>query len=93
LTVLVSVQGCRARLSTGRPRHIGSDADAEYKPTIRLLEGLRLARLLWSGKPVAPDADQWGHLWNEVKEIARTVGRDPNALTGAMYLTVVTEAT
>jgi hypothetical protein len=28
-------------------------------------------------------------LWNEVKEIARTVGRDPNALTGAMYLTVV----
>jgi alkanesulfonate monooxygenase SsuD/methylene tetrahydromethanopterin reductase-like flavin-dependent oxidoreductase (luciferase family) len=105
----------------------------------RLLEGLRLARLLWSGKPVdwdgrwkvehgilgpipysqggppiwiggslpasldragrffdgwlpiAPDADQWGHLWNEVKEIARTVGRDPNALTGAMYLTVVTD--
>jgi hypothetical protein len=28
-------------------------------------------------------------LWNEVKEIARTAGRDPNALTGAMYLTVV----
>jgi alkanesulfonate monooxygenase SsuD/methylene tetrahydromethanopterin reductase-like flavin-dependent oxidoreductase (luciferase family) len=102
----------------------------------RLLEGLRLARLLWSGKPVdwdgrwkvehgilgptpyrqggppiwiggslpasldragrlfdgwlpiAPDAAQWARLWNEVKEIARTARRDPNALTGAMYLTV-----
>ena len=30
-------------------------------------------------------------MWNEVKEIARTMGRDPNALTGAMYLTVVTD--
>ena len=105
----------------------------------RLLEGLRLARSLWSGKPVdwdgrwkvehgilgptpyrqggppiwiggslpasldragrffdgwlpiAPDADQWARLWNEVKEIARTAGRDPNALTGAMYLTVITD--
>jgi alkanesulfonate monooxygenase SsuD/methylene tetrahydromethanopterin reductase-like flavin-dependent oxidoreductase (luciferase family) len=103
----------------------------------RLLEGLRLARLLWSGKPVdwdgrwkvehgilgptpyrqggppiwiggslpasldragrffdgwlpiAPDADQWARLWKEVKEIARTAGRDPNALTGGMYLTVI----
>jgi hypothetical protein len=39
--------------------------------------------------PIAPDADQWARLWNEVKEIARTAGRDPNAVTGAMYLTVV----
>src|SRR5262245_38405823 len=102
----------------------------------RLLEGLRLARLLWSGKPVdwdgrwkveggilgptpyrqggppiwiggslpasldragrlfdgwlpiAPDADQWARLWKEVKEIARTAGRDPDALTGAMDVTV-----
>ena len=107
----------------------------------RLLEGLRLARSLWSGKAVdwngpvesrtrhpwpdtipsrrAPDldrrlvarnprsrgsllrrlaadradADQWARLWNEVKEIARTAGRDPNALTGAMYLTVITDET
>jgi alkanesulfonate monooxygenase SsuD/methylene tetrahydromethanopterin reductase-like flavin-dependent oxidoreductase (luciferase family) len=105
----------------------------------RLLEGLRLARLLWSGRPVdwdgrwkveqgilgptpyrqggppiwiggslpaslnragrffdgwlpiAPDADQWARSWNEVKEIARTAGRDPNALTGAMYVTVITD--
>jgi alkanesulfonate monooxygenase SsuD/methylene tetrahydromethanopterin reductase-like flavin-dependent oxidoreductase (luciferase family) len=47
----------------------------------RLLEGLRL--------PIAPNADHWARLWNEVKEIARTAGRDPNALTGAMYLTVI----
>ena len=107
----------------------------------RLLEGLRLARLLWSGKPVdwdgrwkvehgilgptpyrqggppiwiggslpasldragrlfdgwlpiAPNADQWARLWDEVKEIARTAGRDPNALTGAMYLTVAIRPT
>src|SRR5215469_13966546 len=102
----------------------------------RLLEGLRLARLLWSGKPVdwdgrwkvehgilgptphrpggppiwiggsllasleragrhfdgwlpiAPDAAQWGRQWKEVKDIASKAGRDPNALTGAMYLTL-----
>src|ERR1700730_1092067 len=39
----------------------------------------------------APDADQWARSWNEVKEIARTAGRDPNALTGAMYVTVITD--
>jgi alkanesulfonate monooxygenase SsuD/methylene tetrahydromethanopterin reductase-like flavin-dependent oxidoreductase (luciferase family) len=102
----------------------------------RLLEGLRLARSLWSGKPVdwdgrwkveravlaptphrpggppiwiggslpasieragrhfdgwlpiAPDAGQWGRQWREVKDIARAAGRDADALTGAMYLTV-----
>jgi alkanesulfonate monooxygenase SsuD/methylene tetrahydromethanopterin reductase-like flavin-dependent oxidoreductase (luciferase family) len=32
---------------------------------------------------------QWPRLWNEVKETARAAGRDPNALTGAMYLTVI----
>ena len=105
----------------------------------RLLEGLRLARSLWSGQPVdwdgrwkvehgvlgptphrlggppiwiggslpasleragrtfdgwlpiAPDAEQWGRQWNEVKEIARAAGRDPNALTGAMYLTLAVD--
>jgi alkanesulfonate monooxygenase SsuD/methylene tetrahydromethanopterin reductase-like flavin-dependent oxidoreductase (luciferase family) len=102
----------------------------------RLLEGLRLARSLWSGKavdwdgrwkveggilaptphrpggppiwiggslpasleragrqfdgwlPIAPDAGQWGRQWREIKDIARAAGRDPDALTGAMYLTV-----
>jgi alkanesulfonate monooxygenase SsuD/methylene tetrahydromethanopterin reductase-like flavin-dependent oxidoreductase (luciferase family) len=102
----------------------------------RLLEGLRLARALWSGQPVdwdgrwkvergvlaptphrgggppiwiggslpasleragryfdgwlpiAPDAQQWGQQWQEVKDIARAAGRDAQALTGAMYLTL-----
>jgi alkanesulfonate monooxygenase SsuD/methylene tetrahydromethanopterin reductase-like flavin-dependent oxidoreductase (luciferase family) len=102
----------------------------------RLLEGLRLARALWSGQPVdwggrwrvergvlgitphrpsgppiwiggslpasveragryfdgwlplAPAPEEWTRLWNEVKEIARAAGRDAEALTGAMYLTV-----
>jgi hypothetical protein len=35
--------------------------------------------------------NQWARLWNEVKEIACTTGRDPNVLTGAMYMTVITD--
>jgi len=102
----------------------------------RLLEGLRLARSLWSGKPVdwdgrwkvehgvlgptphraggppiwiggslpasleragrhfdgwlpiAPDAAQWARQWKEIKDIASGAGRDPDKLTGAMYVTV-----
>ncbi len=102
----------------------------------RLLEGLRLARALWSGQPInwegrwkvehgvlgptpyraggppiwiggslpasleragryfdgwlpiAPDAQTWGKQWKQVREIARAAGRDANALTGAMYLTL-----
>jgi alkanesulfonate monooxygenase SsuD/methylene tetrahydromethanopterin reductase-like flavin-dependent oxidoreductase (luciferase family) len=107
----------------------------------RLLEGLRLARALWSGQPIdwnglwkvergilgptphrvdgppiwiggslpasleragryfdgwlpiAPDAQQWGRQWKEVKDIARAAGRDPDALTGAMYLTLSVDET
>ncbi len=106
----------------------------------RLLEGIRLARALWTGKPVdwnglwkvdrgvlaptpyrpggpliwiggslpasleragryfdgwlpiAPDAAQWQQQWQEIKEIARQAGRDPNALTGAMYVTLSVDA-
>ena len=102
----------------------------------RMNEGLRLARALWSGKPVdwdglwkvksgvlaptphrpggppiwiagslpasleragklydgwmpnAGDAAQWGRQWSEIQRIAREAGRDPAALTGAMYLTL-----
>jgi alkanesulfonate monooxygenase SsuD/methylene tetrahydromethanopterin reductase-like flavin-dependent oxidoreductase (luciferase family) len=54
--------------------------------------GARGAVALFDGLlPIAPDADQWARLWNEVKEIACTTGRDPNALTGAMYMTVITD--
>ena len=102
----------------------------------RMIEGLTLARALWSGKavdhegfwslkgasigptPYRPggpplwiagslpqsleragrifdgwlpnfgDPAQWGRQWQEVQAIARTNGRDPGKLTGAMYLTL-----
>ena len=101
----------------------------------RMLEGLQLARKLWSGeavdwdgrwkveggvlgptphRPSGPpiwgagslpaalertgrifdgwmpngvDAGQWAQQWSRIKDIAREAGRDPGALTGAMYLT------
>jgi len=102
----------------------------------RMLEGLRLARALWSGEPVswngrwtlenqtlgpvphrpggppiwiggmvraslervgrlydgwfpnAPDPQKWRAQWGEIAQIARDAGRDPAALTGAVYLTM-----
>ena len=102
----------------------------------RMMEGLRLSRELWTGKPVnwngrwvvensvlgptphrpggppiwiggmvraarervgrlydgwfpnAPDAKGWGVQWREIHDIAREAGRDPAALTGAIYLTL-----
>jgi alkanesulfonate monooxygenase SsuD/methylene tetrahydromethanopterin reductase-like flavin-dependent oxidoreductase (luciferase family) len=105
----------------------------------RLLEGLKLARALWSGQPVDWDgrwkvqggvlcptphrpggppiwiagslpasleragrifdgwlpnsieAPEWGRLWAEIKQIASKAGRDPNALTGAVYLTTAVD--
>jgi alkanesulfonate monooxygenase SsuD/methylene tetrahydromethanopterin reductase-like flavin-dependent oxidoreductase (luciferase family) len=105
----------------------------------RLLEGLRLARALWTGQPVdwdgrwkvdggvlgptphrpggppiwiggslpasleragryfdgwlpiTPDAATWARQWSEVTAIARDAGRDPDALVGAMYLTLAVE--
>jgi probable F420-dependent oxidoreductase len=102
----------------------------------RMVEGLALARALWSGKPVdwsgrwavqqgvlapmphrpggppiwiggsvapareragrlydgwfpnAPTAEEWPAQWAEVQAAARAAGRDPNAITGAMYLTL-----
>src|SRR5437763_4160650 len=102
----------------------------------RMLEGLQLARELWTGKPVtwngrwvvegatlgpvphrpggppiwiggmvraslervgrlydgwfpnAPDPVRWRAQWGEIQEIARDAGRDPEKLTGAVYLTL-----
>lgn len=102
----------------------------------RVMEGLRLARALWTGKPVdwegrwpveggvlgptphrpggppvwgtgslpasleragkhfdgwlpnAPDAAGWARQWAQIKAHARDAGRDPDALAGAMYLTL-----
>ena len=105
----------------------------------RLLEGVRLARALWTGQPVswngrwkvenavlgptpyrvggppiwiggslpasreragryfdgwmpiAPDAEQWQQQWAEIRTIARQARRNPTALTGAIYLSVVVD--
>src|SRR5579872_7253433 len=102
----------------------------------RMLEGLRLARALWTGEPVswngrwvledqtlgpvphrpggppiwiggmvraslervgrlydgwfpnAPDPEKWRTQWAEIRDMARAAGRDPAALTGAVYLTL-----
>lgn len=102
----------------------------------RMMEGLRLCRALWTGKPVdwngrwqvtagvlgptphrpggpplwiggnlpaslqragrwfdgwfpiSPNAGKFAAQWQEVQAIARTHGRDPSAMTGAMYLTL-----
>ena len=101
----------------------------------RMLEGVQLARALWTGKavdwdgrwkvergvlgptphrpggpplwiagslpasleragrifdgwlPNSVEAPQWGEQWRQIQDIARNAGRDPNLLTGAMYLT------
>jgi alkanesulfonate monooxygenase SsuD/methylene tetrahydromethanopterin reductase-like flavin-dependent oxidoreductase (luciferase family) len=105
----------------------------------RMLEGLRLCRELWSGKPVewsgrwtvsnsvlgpvphrpggppfwiagslpasleraaqhfdgwlpnAGDAAQWREQWATITSIAKSAGRDPGALTGAIYLTIAVD--
>jgi len=105
----------------------------------RLLEGVRLARALWTGQPVswngrwkvenavlgptpyrvggppiwiggslpasreragryfdgwmpiAPNAEQWRQQWAEIRTIARQARRNPTALTGAIYLSVVVD--
>src|ERR1700731_1219648 len=102
----------------------------------RMMEGLRLARALWTGKPVdwngrwkvqggvlgptphrpggppiwvagavaasrertgrlydgwfpnSPSVEEYPLQWREVQAAARAAGRDPAALTGAMYLTL-----
>ena len=105
----------------------------------RMLEGLRLCRALWTGRPVdwdgrwrvergilaplphrpggppiwvagalpaslqrvgqhfdgwlpnSPTAARWAEQWQEVAAAARAAGRDPKALSGAMYLTMAVD--
>jgi alkanesulfonate monooxygenase SsuD/methylene tetrahydromethanopterin reductase-like flavin-dependent oxidoreductase (luciferase family) len=41
--------------------------------------------------PNGQDAKTWAEQWAQVKAIARHAGRDPDALTGAMYLTAAVD--
>src|SRR5712692_2192573 len=39
--------------------------------------------------PITPDAAQWARQWAESKAVAQAAGRDPSALGGGMYLTLI----
>jgi alkanesulfonate monooxygenase SsuD/methylene tetrahydromethanopterin reductase-like flavin-dependent oxidoreductase (luciferase family) len=48
----------------------------------------RVARHYDGWLPNGTSADEWGLQWNEIRRLANAEGRDPDALTGAIYLTV-----
>jgi probable F420-dependent oxidoreductase len=63
----------------GPPLWIGGNLQASLERAGRWFDG-------WF--PIAPDAATFARQWAEVKAIAADAGRDPAALSGAMYLTV-----
>jgi alkanesulfonate monooxygenase SsuD/methylene tetrahydromethanopterin reductase-like flavin-dependent oxidoreductase (luciferase family) len=63
----------------GPPLWIGGNLQASLERAGRWFDG-------WF--PIAPDAATFARQWAEVKAIAVDAGRDPAALSGAMYLTV-----
>jgi alkanesulfonate monooxygenase SsuD/methylene tetrahydromethanopterin reductase-like flavin-dependent oxidoreductase (luciferase family) len=48
----------------------------------------RVGRLYDGWFPNSPDPGQWRGQWAEIHRIAREAGRNPAALTGAVYLTL-----
>jgi len=48
----------------------------------------RVGRLYDGWFPNAPDPGKWRDQWAQIHQIARAAGRDPAALTGAVYLTL-----
>lgn len=63
----------------GPPLWIGGNLPASLERAGRWFDG-------WF--PIAPDAPTFARQWTEVQAIARTAGRDPTRMTGAMYLTI-----
>jgi alkanesulfonate monooxygenase SsuD/methylene tetrahydromethanopterin reductase-like flavin-dependent oxidoreductase (luciferase family) len=63
----------------GPPLWIGGNLQASLERAGRWFDG-------WF--PIAPDAATFARQWAEVKAIAAAAGRDPAALSGAMYPTV-----
>ncbi len=63
----------------GPPIWIGGNAPSSRAQVGRWFDG-------WF--PNAPDPAAWAEQWAEIQAIAREAGRDPAALTGAMYLTL-----
>src|SRR5947209_9380776 len=48
----------------------------------------RVGRLYDGWFPNSPDPGKWREQWDQIHQIARDAGRDPAALTGAVYLTL-----
>src|ERR1700677_4517956 len=67
----------------GPPLWIGGNLPASLERAGKWFDG-------WF--PIKPDAATFGAQWQEVRTIARTAGRDPDAMTGAMYLTLALDA-
>jgi alkanesulfonate monooxygenase SsuD/methylene tetrahydromethanopterin reductase-like flavin-dependent oxidoreductase (luciferase family) len=77
-TVDSSVMGPTPHRAGGPPIWVAGSLPASLERAGRHFDG-------WL--PNGPDAVQWGRQWAEVQRAAREAGRDPSALTGAMYLT------
>jgi alkanesulfonate monooxygenase SsuD/methylene tetrahydromethanopterin reductase-like flavin-dependent oxidoreductase (luciferase family) len=67
----------------GPPLWIGGNLPASLKRAGKWFDG-------WF--PNNPDAATFGAQWQEVRAIARAAGRDPQGMTGAMYLTLALDA-
>ena len=63
----------------GPPLWIGGNLPASLVRAGRWFDG-------WF--PIKPSPDEFATQWAEVKDIARAAARDPDSLTGAMYLTL-----
>jgi alkanesulfonate monooxygenase SsuD/methylene tetrahydromethanopterin reductase-like flavin-dependent oxidoreductase (luciferase family) len=68
--------------SGGPPIWIAGSLPASLKRAGRYFDG-------WL--PNEPDAAEWSQQWDKVQSIASKEGRDPRALTGAMYLTAAVD--
>ncbi|HXW25358.1 MAG TPA: LLM class flavin-dependent oxidoreductase, partial [Xanthobacteraceae bacterium] len=66
----------------GPPLWVGGSLPASIERAGRYFDG-------WM--PITPDAAAWGRMWAEIKAIARAAGRNPDALTGSMYLNLVVD--
>lgn len=51
----------------------------------------RVAKLFDGWLPNSPTPTRWAQQWQEVEASARAAGRDPDALVGAMYLTLAVD--
>ena len=63
----------------GPPIWMGGNAPGAMQRAARYFDG-------WF--PISPSPDGFRRRWLEVREMARDAGRDPDAIDGAMYMTI-----